>query len=62
MQSLAQSAHEEHHQDHPHACMGGYIYLGYTYVSEETGDEVEAYEAVPCRRCAEEAAGPSRMV
>jgi hypothetical protein len=42
--------------------MGGYIYLGYTYVSEETGDEVEAYEAVPCRRCAEEAAGPSRMV
>jgi hypothetical protein len=44
-----------HGQDHPHACMDGYIYLGYTYVSEETGDEVEAYEAIPCRRCTEEA-------
>lgn len=40
-------------QDHPHSCMGGYVYLGYTYLSEETGEEVEAYERIPCRRCAE---------
>jgi hypothetical protein len=37
-------------QDHPHACLNGYIYLGYTYVGED-GDEVETYEAIPCRRC-----------
>jgi hypothetical protein len=28
-------------QDHPHACLNGYIYLGYTAVDEETGEEVE---------------------
>jgi len=38
-------------QDHPHACVGGYIYLGYSAVDEETGDEVERVEALPCRRC-----------
>ena len=42
-------------QDHPHACMDGYVYLGYTAIDEETGDEVERVEALPCRRCAEEA-------
>jgi hypothetical protein len=38
-------------QDHPHACMGGYVYLGCTAVDEETGEEVERVEALPCRRC-----------
>jgi hypothetical protein len=38
-------------QDHPHACLNGYVYLGYTTVDEETGEEVEQVEAVPCRRC-----------
>jgi hypothetical protein len=47
-------------QDHPHACLGGYVYLGYTNlgyttVDEETGEEVERVEALPCRRCASEA-------
>jgi len=42
-------------QDHPHACLNGYIYLGYTAVDEQTGEEVERIEALPCRRCAEEA-------
>ena len=42
-------------QDHPHVCLNGYIYLGYTAVDEETGEEVERVEALPCRRCAEEA-------
>ena len=41
-------------QDHPHACPNGYVYLGYTYVGED-GEEYEAFEAVPCRRCAAEA-------
>jgi len=35
--------------------MNGYVYLGYTAVDEETGEEVERVEALPCRRCAEEA-------
>jgi hypothetical protein len=42
-------------QDHPHACLNGYVYLGYTALDEETGEEVERVEALPCRRCASEA-------
>ena len=42
-----------HDQDHPHACLNGYIYLGYTAIDEETGEEVERVEALPCRRCAD---------
>jgi hypothetical protein len=38
-------------EDHPHACTGGYVYLGYTAFDEATGEEVEHYEALPCRRC-----------
>ena len=44
-----------HDQDHPHACLNGYVYLGYTVLDEETGEEVEMVERLPCRRCAEEA-------
>jgi hypothetical protein len=44
-----------HDQNHPHACLNGYVYLGYTAADEETGEEVERTEALPCRRCAEEA-------
>jgi hypothetical protein len=40
-------------QDHPHACMGGYVYLGYTATDKETGEEVEMVEALPCRCCAD---------
>jgi hypothetical protein len=36
-------------EDHPHACMGGYIYLGYTGEDDE-----ELIERLPCRRCTEE--------
>ena len=43
-----------HDQDErPHACLNGYVYLGYTVFDEETGEEVERVEALPCRRCAE---------
>jgi hypothetical protein len=41
---------------HPHACTEGVVYLTYTAYDEEVGDEVEWIEAVPCRRCALEAA------
>ena len=42
-------------QDHPHACLDGYVYLGYTAIDEKTGEVIERVEALPCRRCAEEA-------
>jgi hypothetical protein len=37
-------------QDHPHACYEGVVYIG--HLVEEDGEEYEAFEAVPCRRCA----------
>ena len=40
-------------QDHPHACLDGWIYLSYTVFDEAVGEEVERVEALPCRRCAE---------
>jgi hypothetical protein len=42
-------------QEHPHACLNGYVYLGYTTHDEEAGEEEERVEALPCRRCTEEA-------
>jgi hypothetical protein len=38
---------------HPHACLGGQVFLTYTTFDEEVGDEVERIECIPCRRCAE---------
>jgi hypothetical protein len=36
------------------------VYLTYTVHDHEAGDEAEHIEAVPCRRCADEASeGPS---
>jgi len=52
---VPQPHRDDHEQDHPHACLGdGFVYLGYTSFDEETGEEVERVEALPCRRCAEE--------
>ena len=41
----------------PHACTDGVIYIGHLVEDPGTGEgeEVEVIEAVPCRRCAEEA-------
>jgi hypothetical protein len=39
----------------PHACSDGLVFLTYTVFDEEIGEECEKIEAVPCRRCAEEA-------
>jgi hypothetical protein len=38
-----------------HACIDGVIYLGHLVEDPGTGEEVEVFESVPCRRCAEEA-------
>jgi hypothetical protein len=46
---------EVREQDHPHACMNGWVYLGYVVESPHDLDgEVIEYERLPCRRCAEE--------
>jgi hypothetical protein len=37
----------------PCACLNGTVYIG--VLVEQDGEEVEVFEAVPCRRCAEEA-------
>jgi hypothetical protein len=42
-------------QDHPHACTDGLVFLTYTVFDEGVGEEVERFEALPCRRCTEEA-------
>jgi hypothetical protein len=52
--------HRDHHDDTIEAhyasleracgCYGGYHYIGHM-VEGEGGEEVEVFEAVPCRRC-----------
>ncbi len=37
----------------PHGCLDGFVYIG--HMIEEDGVEVEIVEAVPCRRCADNA-------
>ena len=50
-QSSAPQAHPStEEQDHPHACLNGYIYLSCTAFDEQTGEEVERAEVLPCRR------------
>ena len=39
--------------ERPHACTNGIVYVGHLVVGED-GEEVEVFEAVPCRRCAED--------
>lgn len=49
-------AHDDRH-DHdeakPHGCYRGFVYIGHM-VEGEDGEEVEVFEAVPCRRCEDE--------
>jgi hypothetical protein len=40
--------------ERPHACYEGVVYIGHLVVGDD-GEEVGILEAVPCRRCAEEA-------
>ena len=40
--------------ERPHACLEGLVYIGHMVVGKD-GEEVEVFEAVPCRRCADNA-------
>ena len=42
-------------QDHPHACYGGFVFIGSLVEDPDTGEELEAFDSIPCRRCAGEA-------
>jgi hypothetical protein len=37
--------------ERPHVCLDGTVFIGHLVVGED-GEEVEVFEAVPCRRCA----------
>ncbi len=39
----------------PHGCMNGLVFIGHLVEDLETGEEVEVFESVPCRRCASSA-------
>jgi hypothetical protein len=39
-------------EEAPHGCIAGVVYIGHM-VEGEDGEEVEVFEAVPCRRCSE---------
>jgi hypothetical protein len=50
------AAHDDQ-DEHPHACIDGWVYLGRVVESEHDLDgEVVEYERVSCRRCAGEGA------
>ncbi len=36
----------------PHGCYDGLVFIGYL-VEDEDGEEVESFEAIVCRRCAD---------
>lgn len=38
-----------YHEEPPHACTEGAVYVG--HLVEEDGKEVEVFEAVRCKRC-----------
>ncbi len=39
----------------PHGCYDGLVFIG--HMIEEDGEEVEVFESVPCRRCADSRGG-----
>ena len=39
----------------PHACFEGVVYIGHLVEDPDAGEEVEVFEAVPCRRCTDNA-------
>jgi hypothetical protein len=41
------------HEDRPHACLGGFVFIG--HLVEEEGEEAEIVEAILCRRCSADA-------
>ena len=56
MDTAESSVYRDQDEDHhPHACSEGVVYMTYTVHDEAIGEEVERIEAIPCRRCIEEA-------
>jgi hypothetical protein len=47
--SIRNDSREVPPEETPHACMGGWVFLGF---EGEDGEEV--IEAVPCKRCTQE--------
>ena len=45
-------AHPSTEEETPHGCYEGVVYLG-RLVEDDSGEEVEMVEAVPCRRCSD---------
>jgi hypothetical protein len=41
-------------EETPHACMDGWVFLGFE-AEDESGEQCEDIERVPCRRCRPEA-------
>jgi hypothetical protein len=37
----------------PCGCLGGYHHIGHMVEDLESGEEVEVFDAVPCRRCSD---------
>jgi hypothetical protein len=53
-QSLARSGRETNKEHHGcHACFEGVVYVGYMIQDDQIGEEVEVFDALPCRRCQE---------
>jgi hypothetical protein len=44
-------AHPPTEEETPHGCIAGVVYIGYMTEDPETGEEVEVFEPVRCRRC-----------
>ncbi len=48
-ESSAIAQHESREDERPHACWGGWVYLGFE--TEEDGELVEITDKVRCIRC-----------
>ncbi len=46
----ARDPRPDDHRELSHGCINGVVYVGHLVVGEDS-EEVEVFEAVPCRRC-----------
>jgi hypothetical protein len=44
--------HHDDQDEHPHACIDGWVAIGQIALDPETGEEVEEFALYLCRRCA----------
>jgi hypothetical protein len=45
--------HHEDQDEHPHACIDGWVAIGQIALDPETGEEIEEFALYLCRRCAD---------